>query len=392
MKILKYFASAAVALLLTSCDSGNSGLNKASDDEKQGGLNRPKVDYSLGRAMNTRLGRGINMGNSWESTGSGTNPDCGWGNCLKDEDLQIVKNAGFNSVRIPVRWESDVDVNNTVDAVRLAGVHEDVSIAIGLGMPVIVNFHHHNDLNMAAVNYEDDPDSFNEELNKHAIMWAQVAAGLNDFPDTMLVFEIMNEPHDIKKSSTVNAIMTAGYNAIRAAAPGKTIMFEANGYSKFGAIKQLDLPKDDGNIIVSGHYYDPYEFTHQGTATMYPCGTGLTSSDLSKVAADFKQYVDSAKAYFPDVDGVHGVPMNMGEFGAIGRTGSKCGSDAPSEALRSQWTQYVIKAAESYGISWHYWAYGKTSGFQAYNQDAGEWFPEMKKVFDSFLGKPFPNN
>ena len=139
MKILKYFASAAVALLLTSCDSGNSGLNKASDDEKQGGLNRPKVDYSLGRAMNNRLGRGINMGNSWESTGSGTNPDCGWGNCLKDEDLQIIKNAGFNSVRIPVRWENDVDVNNTVDAVRLAGVHEDVSIAIGQGTDVAMD-------------------------------------------------------------------------------------------------------------------------------------------------------------------------------------------------------------------------------------------------------------
>ena len=50
----------------------------------------------------------------------------------------------------------------------------------------------------------------------------------------------------------------------------------------------------------------------------------------------------------------------------------------------------AIKAAEEYGYSWHYWAYGKTSGFQAYNQDAGEWFPEMKKVFDAYTSKPFP--
>jgi endoglucanase len=83
--------------------------------------------------------------------------------------------------------------------------------------------------------------------------------------------------------------------------------------------------------------------------------------------------------------------MNMGEFGAIGRTGSRCGEEAPSEAMRAQWTSYAIKAAESYGISWHYWAYGKTSGFQAYNQDAGEWFPEMKKVFDSYTVKAFPD-
>ena len=387
MHLFKKIIIGIAALLLISCDSGNGGLNKATEKDPDG-LNRVKVDYSLGRAMNQRLGRGINMGNSWESVGTGGNGDCGWGNCLRDEDLQIVKKAGFNSVRIPVRWENDADINGHIDAARLAGVHEDVALAISLGMPVIINCHHHVGLNAAAMNYEKDPQSFDDELKRFAVMWLDIATGLNDFPDSMLVFEIMNEPHDIKKSSTVNAIMTAAYNAIRAVTLTKTIMFEANGYSKFGAIKQLDLPQD-GNIIVSGHYYDPYEFTHQGTATMYPCGAGLSSADLSKIAKDFKQYADSAKAYFPDTDGVHSVPMNMGEFGAIGRSGSKCASEAPSEALRAQWTEYVIKAAETYGISWHYWAYGKTSGFQAYDQSADAWFTEMKKVFDKYLSKPF---
>ena len=390
MKIFKFLAPITAALLLASCSSGDSGLNKADDDGNGSGLNRTKVDYSKGRAMNQRLGRGINMGNSWESTGTGANADCGWGNCLKDEDLQIVKAAGFNSVRIPVRWESDVDIANTIDPQRLAGVKEDIQLANSLGMPVIVNFHHHQDMNNAAANVENDPESFQAELQKFVTMWTQVAAALNSIPDDMIVFEIMNEPHDIKKSSTVNEIMTASYNAIRAVAPTKTIMFEGNGYSKFAEIKKLDLPKDDGNIIVSGHYYEPYGYTHQGTATMYPCGTGITGSDLSKIAKDFKAYVDSAIAYFPDVDGVHGVPMNLGEFGAIGRTGSKCATEAPSEASRAQWTDYVIKAAEKYGISWHYWAYGKTSGFQAYDQDAGDWFPEMKKVFDAYTVKAFP--
>ena len=388
MHLLKNIAICAAAVLLVSCDSGNKGLARATTPEDEPGLNRVKVDYSLGRAMNKRLGRGINMGNSWESTGTGANADCGWGNCLRDEDLQIVKAAGFNSVRIPVRWENDADIEGHIDTDRLAGVHEDVALAISLGMPVIINCHHHVGLNAAAVNYEKDPQGFDDELKRFAVMWLDIAAGLNDFPDSMIVFEIMNEPHDIKSAATVNAIMTAGYTAIRAVAPNKTVMFEANGYSKFGAIKQLNLPQD-GNIIVSGHYYDPYEYTHQGTATMYPCGASLSSSDLSKVTSDFKQYADSIKAYFPDVDDIHSVPVNMGEFGAIGRSGSKCASEAPSEASRAQWTNYVIKAAENYGISWHYWAFGKTSGFQAYNQGDDKWFPEMKEVFDSYTGKPF---
>lgn len=392
MHLFKHLATISVALILASCNSDGGGLNKAEIPEGgEGGIpNRVKVDYSLGRAMNQKLGRGINMGNSWESVGSGTHPDCGWGNCLKDEDLQIVKAAGFNSVRIPVRWENDVDINNTIDAGRLAGVKEDIKLANALGMPVVVNFHHHEGMNSAAANAEDDPVTYQEELQKFATMWAQVAAGLNDIPDDMIVFEIMNEPHGIKKSATVNEIMLAGYNAIRSVTLTKTIMFEANGYSKFANIKQLDLPQD-GNIIVSGHYYEPYTFTHQGEPkAQYPCGGKVSSSDLNDIARNFKTYTDSAKAYFPDIDGVHSVPMNMGEFGAIGRTGSKCGEEAPSEAMRAQWTSYVIKAAESYGISWHYWAYGKTSGFQAYNQDAGEWFPEMKNVFDTYTVTAFP--
>ena len=207
MHLFKHLATISAALILASCNSDGGGLNKAEDnkDNKEGaGLNRAKVDYSLGRAMNQKLGRGINMGNSWESVGSGTHPDCGWGNCLKDEDLQIVKAAGFNSVRIPVRWENDVDINNTIDAGRLAGVKEDIKLANALGMPVVVNFHHHEGMNSAAANAEDDPVTYQEELQKFATMWAQVAAGLNDIPDDMIVFEIMNEPHMYNKDQLRN--------------------------------------------------------------------------------------------------------------------------------------------------------------------------------------------
>ena len=386
----KYIIAISAAFLLASCDSDNGGLTRA-DEKGSEGSSKHAVDYSKGRAMNQRLGRGINLGNSWESVGTGATGDCGWGNCIEDSDFQIIKAAGFNSVRIPVRWEQDVDINNTIDAGRLAGVKADIQKANSLGMPVIVNFHHYIDMNTAAMHYEDDPASFSEELNRFATMWSQVAAALNDIPDTMIVFEIMNEPHDIKKSSTVNEIMTTGYNAIRAVAPNKTIMFEGNGYSKFAEIRRLDLPKDDGNIIVSGHYYEPYELTHQGEPkSQYPCGTTLSSSNLNDIAKHFKNYTDSIKIYFPDIDGIHTVPVNMGEFGVIGREGSKCGQEAASETMRAQWTGEVIKNAEKYGISWHYWAYGKTSGFQAYNQSANEWYPEMKKMFDTYTVTAFP--
>ena len=75
MKFFKFLAPITAAFLLASCSSGDSGLNKADEDGNGSGLNRTKVNYSKGRAMNQRLGRGINMGNSWESTGTGANAD-----------------------------------------------------------------------------------------------------------------------------------------------------------------------------------------------------------------------------------------------------------------------------------------------------------------------------
>ena len=52
-------------------------------------------------AANERLGRGINMGNMLEAPREGQ-----WGVRLQDEYFEIIAAAGFNSVRIPIRWSA----------------------------------------------------------------------------------------------------------------------------------------------------------------------------------------------------------------------------------------------------------------------------------------------
>ena len=48
--------------------------------------------------MNKLLGRGVNLGNALEVPTEGE-----WGVVLKEEYFSIIKQAGFNSVRLPVR-------------------------------------------------------------------------------------------------------------------------------------------------------------------------------------------------------------------------------------------------------------------------------------------------
>ena len=47
--------------------------------------------------MNKMLGRGVNIGNALEAPSEGA-----WGVVIKEEYFDIIKQAGFNSIRLPV--------------------------------------------------------------------------------------------------------------------------------------------------------------------------------------------------------------------------------------------------------------------------------------------------
>ena len=380
--------NAAVSAKSGACSSNNAGAVVSHESKYVVCMNNSwkllqatPVDYSKGHAMNKRLGRGINLGNAWESVGNGSSADCGWNNCIQDNYFKIVKDAGFNSIRLPVRWNQDASNSSpyTLDAGRLSGVKADISLALAQGLIVIVNFHHYTTLNDAASSYSSNKSGYENEKKRFLGMWEQVAKAMESYGDDQVVLEILNEPHDMNNAQ-VDDLMLSAYEVIRKNAPGKTIMFEGNGYSKFAQISNVKLPAD-GNIIFSGHYYEPFSFTHQGHG--YDCGTKLKSSDLTKVPSQFKAYVDSALTHYPDVNGGH-IPLNMGEFGVSGRYGS-CGGNGPSDSERAQWTEAAIKEAENYGMSWHYWGLTGVGGFEAYDKNAGNWYNELYTVFKKYL-------
>jgi endoglucanase len=326
--------------------------------------------------MNATLGRGINLGNSWDSDGP---DDGGWSNPIRDTDFAVIKAAGFNSVRIPVRWQKFSDYNtHTVDPERLKGVKEDIRLAIANGLAVVVNFHHYVELNCAGgggtkadgTKCKYDAVEYEKEKAHFLALWNQVATEMGEFPDNMVVLEILNEP-SIPQEDIVDKLMTDAYTVIRTAAPGKTIMFESYHLAKFYELPSLHLPPD-GNIIFSGHYYEPYQYSHQGLG--YDCKGDLVKTNTA--AKDMKEYASLAFRYYPDVDNVNHVPLNMGEFGVSGGDSSPCQwqkGEAPSETGKAEWAKKTVQAAWENGISFHYWAFGATSGFEAY--DGNNWYP-----------------
>ena len=392
----------ALCACFFACDSGSkpTSVDPEDPEEQNEQAKVVSVDYSMGRAMNKRLGKGINLGNAWDAAsywtcgtlydayvngdeaymplvaadssdyrdlpfkrynyGCNDRLDSGWSNPISDSYFKLVKDAGFNSVRIPVRWQHNSNPEtHEASPDRIAGVKEDVKLAIEAGLAVVVSFHWYYELMFAANHAETNPELFAEEKEHFASIWKQVAREFDSFPDTMLVWDILNEP-TIKNASIMNEVMTLGYESIRSVTK-KTIMFESYHAAKFADITALKLP-EDGNIIYSGHYYEPYGYSHQGHG--YTCrGDDAYAMTAS---SDFKSYVAVAQKLYPDKNGGH-VPMNMGEFGVTSKAGS-CGDKGPTDKYRSMWTQEVIKTAEKYYISWHYLGLAGVGGFDAYEK------------------------
>ena len=374
----KLLSAMAIGCLLCACDNGTAPPRST---PKSNSSSAVPVDYTRGRYMNAILGRGINLGNSWDSDGR---DDAAWSNPIRDADFAIIKAAGFNSVRIPVRWQYNSDYStHTVDPERLAGVIEDINLAIANGLAVVVNFHHYVELNCAGGGHKDrgckyDATKFEEEKNHFLLLWAQVASVMNAFPDDMIVLEILNEPV-IPNVDLVNQLMLDAYNVIRTHAPNKTIMFEALHGAKFYDIDKMKLPPD-GNIIFSGHYYEPFQYSHQGNMH----GNACRGDDAKSITAstDLSSYATLAKQYYPDINGTDHVPLNMGEFGVAGGDVSPCNwedGNGPSSEGKAEWANAAAKAAISRGMSFHYWGFSYTGGFDAYDPSSEKWhtgFPQ----------------
>lgn len=136
------------------------------------------------------------------------------------------------------------------------------------------------------------------------------------------------------------------------------------GTANWGGIDRLtslNIPAQERNVIVTVHYYNPFQFTHQGASWAGEqaddwLGTTWTATESQKAALD--EDLDSVKQWAER----HNRPVYLGEFGAY--------SAAPQQS-REAWTEYVRSAAEQRNFSWSYWEFG--AGFGIYNRDTKEW-------------------
>jgi aryl-phospho-beta-D-glucosidase BglC (GH1 family) len=128
------------------------------------------------------LQRGINLGNMLEAPNEGE-----WGLFVEEEYFDLIDEAGFDFVRLPVRWNTHADMEPpyTIDPVFFARVDEAVGWALERDLAVIVDFHHYEEMAWDPWGHKD----------RYIGIWRQVAEHYREYPPKVL-FELLNEPND----------------------------------------------------------------------------------------------------------------------------------------------------------------------------------------------------
>lgn len=306
------------------------------------------------------VGTCINMGNSLEPPQEGS-----WGgSAISKADFANIKAAGFETVRIPVRWhnKSMETAPYTVDPEWMARVVQVVDWALEADLNVILNSHHFDPI------YEDPLGT----AAWHGGVWKQIAERFADYPEEKLWFELENEPHNEFDHSNLLETLAPALSAVRATNPTRPVIYGGEEWSGIDSLATLPLP-DDPNIYPTFHYYDPFEFTHQGASwtapNIPPPGRKFGS------AADLEQLAE-------DVEKVRAYIARTGKVPFMGETGAYDLHVTTPE--RAAYHRAVNEAFAPTGIGMCMWGYTNTYPF--YDSKSGAWLEGMRDA----IGLPEP--
>lgn len=297
--------------------------------------------------------RGVSLGNALEAPYEGA-----WGVILREEYFRLIREVGFDTVRIPIRWSAHAEATPpyAIEERFFRRVDWAIDQALRHGLTAIINVHHYDEL-MA------DPEGHRERF---LALWDQIARRYADRPGTLL-FELLNEPHDRLTAPLWNQLLAQALRVVRQTNPTRWVVIGPADWNHVRSLPTLELPKDDAYILVTFHYYEPFPFTHQGAAwvpgSMAWLGTKWEGREEEKQA--IKRDLDFAVLWAQQ----HDRPLFLGEFGAYSRA---------DLASRARWTEFVARQAEARGIPWCYWEF--CSGFGIYDPRAQRWREELLRA------------
>lgn len=302
------------------------------------------------------------------------------------ELIKAVKDAGFNTIRIPVSWHNHVAGEDyQISEAWMNRVQEVVDYAIELDMYVILDTHHdifsgneENALGQCFIYPSEECYAASEKYL--TCVWQQICERFKDY-DEHLIFESMNEPRltgtDVEwwldpasaaceeaigcinrlNQSFVDVVRSSGgNNADRyLLIPGYCSSLDGATHEDFA------LPQDtvQGRLMVSVHAYTPYNFALQAASE----GGSRNSFDVNNSADT--QEIDYTMNTLYEKYISRGIPVIIDEFGARNK---KADDGSDNIQARISFCAYYVATARANGITCCWW---DNNSFHSDGEDFG---------------------
>ena len=306
-------------------------------------------------------------------------------NFFLQKDMEFIASIGYDHIRLPVDEEQLWDEQGSKDEEAFKLLHNALEWAQEENLKVIIDLHiirsHH--FNKQERPLWTDP----AEQEKFIGLWCDLSEELHLYPVDFVAYEIMNEavaddPDDWNK------LIARTMKALRELEPERKIVIGSNMWQQVQTFKNLKIPEDDQNIILSYHFYLPFPVTHYKASwtgiagyegpVHYP-GEVIEKDDLEGLPEDLVEELSHHMGVFTKdtleklimlpvkYAEEYGLPLYCGEWG--------CLPTVPRE-IRMRWYTDVRNIMESHDIAWANWDY--KGGFGIIDSETGE--PDEKFI------------
>ena len=347
------------------------------------------VGWNLGNTLDCNSGDTLNMWIEHWNAGPMRTPskyETAWGQPVTKPALfKMLKEAGFNAVRIPVTWyphlearfstrkvgdkicwyPSKDDLGTKIDPAWMKRVHEVVDYALDAGLYCIINVHHDTGAANTAWLIADSK-VYEKEHERFEAVWTQIAEEFRDY-DEHLLFEGYNEMLDSYRSWCYATMNTPGQYDTSAARKAYNAI---NSYAQsfVNAVRSTGGNNLTRNLIVST-YAASSGYGDWSNHLTDPISKMTIPDDTipGHIALEIHAYIDvkswgnalkrdisdwMRKTLYTNIIVRKNVPVIIGEWGTSD-------VDSPDASIprksKLEYASHMVSTAKTYGIATFYW-------------------------------------
>ena len=266
-------------------------------------------------------------------------------------DVEYIASLGYDHIRIPIDEEQMFTEEGQKEPEAFGLLHNALAWCEEFNLRVVVDLHilrshHFNEGEKPLFTDVKAQEQFYE-------CWRKISGELKKYSVNKVAYEPMNEPV-ADDPETWNVIVNRCVEVIRELEPERTIIMGSNRWQSFNTVKDLRVPENDPNIIISFHYYDPFLLTHYQASWTHTKDLAVPVHYPGQQIADAD--LDSAKNHAIAGKKIYNIDVMEGDF------------------------MQVIKVANKYNLKIYCGEYGCID--KAPHDDKIRWYKDMYTLFE----------